>query len=227
MTLQEQLREDLKAAMRAGEAQKRDVIRFLESAVKNVAIEKRKPVTELSDEEVLEVVRRSVKQRKDSIAQYTAGGREDLASTEQEEVVILQAYLPQGLDESVIRELVAQSLAESGVTEMKDFGRAMGAAMKLVAGRAEGRIFAKSALDSSLFPPQWDELRYLSQNPDVAGAVRAGRGRRRRSGQARAGVAYPRHASAGVRASHDRSGNTRRATHVARPWWNSGVQQPT
>ncbi len=149
MTLQEQLREDLKAAMRAGEAQKRDVIRFLESAVKNVAIEKRKPVTELSDEEVLEVVRRSVKQRKDSIAQFVAGGREDLAAKEQEEIVILQAYLPQSLDESVVRELVLQSLAESGVTDMSGFGKAMGAAVKLVAGRAEGDVI-KRVLEEEL-----------------------------------------------------------------------------
>jgi uncharacterized protein YqeY len=149
MTLQEQLREDLKAAMRAGETKKRDVIRFLESAVKNVAIEKRKPVTELTDEEVQEVIKRSVKQRKDSIEQFIAGGREDLATKEREEVEILQAYLPQMLDESVVRELVAQALAESGVTDMSGFGKAMGAAVKLVAGRADGTV-VKHLLEEEL-----------------------------------------------------------------------------
>ncbi len=149
MTLQEQLREDLKQAMRSGETKKRDVIRFLESAVKNVAIDKRKAVIELTDEEVMDVIRRSVKQRKDSIAQYEAGGRADLVASEQEELVILQAYLPQSLDESVVRGLVAQALAESGITEMKDFGKAMGAAMKLVAGRAEGDV-VKHLLEEAL-----------------------------------------------------------------------------
>ena len=149
MTLQEQLREDLKQAMRSGETKKRDVIRFLESAVKNVAIDKRKAVIELTDEEVMDVIRRSVKQRTDSIAQYEAGGRADLVASEQEELVILQAYLPQSLDESVVRGLVAQALAESGITEMKDFGKAMGAAMKLVAGRAEGDV-VKHLLEEAL-----------------------------------------------------------------------------
>ena len=140
MTLQERLREDLKQAMRSGETKRRDVIRFLESAIKNVAIDKRKAVAELTDDEVMEVIRRSVKQRKDSISQYEAGGRADLAATEQEELAILQVYLPQVLDESVVRELVAEAVAGSGATGMQDFGRAMGVAMKLVAGRAEGDV---------------------------------------------------------------------------------------
>jgi uncharacterized protein YqeY len=140
MTLQEQLREDLKQAMRSGETLRRDVIRFLESALKNVAIDKRKPVTELTEEEVLEVVRRSVKQRRDSIDQYTAGGRADLAEKELLEVEILQTYLPQMLEESVVRALVEQAVAESGATDMKDFGRAMGAAVRLVAGRSDGAL---------------------------------------------------------------------------------------
>ncbi|MEI8103588.1 MAG: GatB/YqeY domain-containing protein [Candidatus Moraniibacteriota bacterium] len=149
MTLQEQLREDLKQAMKSGETQKRDVIRFLESAVKNVAIDKRKPATDLTDEEVQEVIKRSVKQRKDSIEQYTTGNRLDLAGKEQEEVEILQAYLPQMMEESAVQKLVEQSLAESGVTEMKDFGKAMGAAMKLVAGRADGTV-VKRLLEEAL-----------------------------------------------------------------------------
>lgn len=149
MTLQERLRDDLKQAMKNGDVQKRDVIRFLESAVKNVAIEKRKPVVELTDNEVLEVIKRSVKQRKDSIEQYTAGNRPDLASREQEEVEILQAYLPEMMEESAVQKLVEQSLVESGVTEMKDFGKAMGVAMKLVAGRADGTV-VKRLLEETL-----------------------------------------------------------------------------
>lgn len=149
MTLQEQLRDDLKQAMKDGEVQRRDVIRFLESAIKNVAIEKRKSVTELTDEEVQEVIKRSVKQRKDSIEQYIAGNRPDLAGKEQEEMEILQAYLPQMMEESAVQKLVEQSLAESGVTEMKDFGKAMGAAMKLVAGRADGTV-VKRLLEEAL-----------------------------------------------------------------------------
>lgn len=143
MLLYEQLREDLKGAMRAGDAFKRDVIRFLESAVKNTAIEKRKPVTEMTDAEVQEVIKRSIKQRKDSIAQYEAGGRPELAEKEQREVDVLQAYLPEAMSEEAVRELVKQALAESGVTDMSGFGKAMGAAMKLVSGRAEGDVVKK------------------------------------------------------------------------------------
>lgn len=132
------LNEGLKTAMKSGDAERRDVIRLLQSALKNAAIEWRKPAADLSDEEVQGVVRRLVKQRKDSIEQYRAGGREDLVENETKEMVILSEFLPAEMPEVELRQLVAESLAETGIVSRKDMGKAMGAAMKKVAGRASG-----------------------------------------------------------------------------------------
>ena len=125
---------DMKGAMRSGDTLRRDVLRFLVSALKNEALEKRKPLQELSDDEAIAVVRRSVKQRKDSIEQYQSGGREELAEKEQKEKEILEAYLPALLDESVIRAAVGQALRETGATSPRDLGKVMGVAMKLASG---------------------------------------------------------------------------------------------
>lgn len=124
----------MKGAMRSGDTLRRDVLRFLVSALKNEALEKRKPLQELSDDEAIAVVRRSVKQRKDSIEQYQSGGREELAEKEQKEKEILEAYLPALLDESVIRAAVGQALRETGATSPRDLGKVMGVAMKLASG---------------------------------------------------------------------------------------------
>lgn len=125
---------DMKGAMRSGDTLRRDVLRFLVSALKNEALEKRKPLQELSDDEAIAVVRRSVKQRKDSIEQYQSGGREELAEKEQKEKEILEAYLPALPDESVIRAAVEQALRETGATSPRDLGKVMGVAMKLASG---------------------------------------------------------------------------------------------
>lgn len=125
---------DMKGAMRSGDTLRRDVLRFLVSALKNEALEKRKPLQELSDDEAIAVVRRSVKQRKDSIEQYRSGGREELAEKEQKEKEILEAYLPALPDESVIRAAVEQALRETGATSPRDLGKVMGVAMKLASG---------------------------------------------------------------------------------------------
>ncbi len=138
MPLYAQLRDDLKAAMKAGDAFRRDVIRFLESALKNAAIEKRKPVYELTDQEVHEIVRRGIKQRRDSIEQYRSGGRPELAEKEEAEVAVLEGYLPAALPDAELETLVRAALVAGGFTSKADFGKAMGAAMKEVAGRAEG-----------------------------------------------------------------------------------------
>lgn len=124
----------MKGAMRSGDTLRRDVLRFLVSALKNEALEKRKPLQELSDDEAIAVVRRSVKQRKDSIEQYQSGGREELAEKEQKEKEILEAYLPALPDESVIRAAVEQALRETGATSPRDLGKVMGVAMKLASG---------------------------------------------------------------------------------------------
>lgn len=138
MALFQGLSDDLKQAMKAGDVFKRDTLRLLQSAVKNVAIEKRKAASELSDTEVEEVIKRLVKQRKDSIAQYQAGNRADLAEKEEAELKFLSTYLPESLPEAELRALVASALTEAGITTKDKMGQAMGVAMKKVAGRAGG-----------------------------------------------------------------------------------------
>lgn len=132
------LTEQLKAAMKQGETKRRDVIRFLQSALKNAALDARVPVTELSDDAVHAVIRRLVKQRKDGIAQYEAGGRKDLVENETEEMAILMEFLPAEMPEGEVRELVSAALLECRAVSRKDLGKAMGAAMRKVDGRASG-----------------------------------------------------------------------------------------
>ncbi len=143
MTLQEQIRADLKEAMRAGETVRRDVLRMLESAAKNVAIDKKMEREVLDDSVVLEAIRRAVKQRKDSIDQFEQGGRGDLAEQEKEELAILAAYLPASLTEDVIREKASAVIAEYGAHTPADFGKIMGKAMQAMNGQAEGDVVKK------------------------------------------------------------------------------------
>ncbi|OGI21350.1 MAG: hypothetical protein A2808_01650 [Candidatus Moranbacteria bacterium RIFCSPHIGHO2_01_FULL_55_24] len=138
MALYGTLTAELKDAMKAGNAEKRDTLRMLQSAVKNLAIEKRVSPEELSDADVESVIKRLVKQRKDSIEQYRAGGREDLAAKEEAELSLLSAYLPEALPEAELTALVEAALKEGGFTEKSQIGQAMGAAMQKVAGRASG-----------------------------------------------------------------------------------------
>jgi uncharacterized protein YqeY len=110
----------------------------VQSAVKNVAIDKRQAPGELADEEVQEILKRLVKQRKDSITQYEAGGRADLAEGEQKEIDVIAAYLPAEMGDEELQDLVEAALAEAGMTSKQDMGKAMGAVMQKVAGRASG-----------------------------------------------------------------------------------------
>ncbi len=148
MTLQEQVRSDMKDAMRAGDTAKRDVLRMLESAAKNVAIDKKLDRETLDDSVVLEAVRRAVKQRKDSIEQFELGGRADLAEQEKIELTILAAYLPASLSEEVVRERVAKVLSEAGVVSPSDFGKIMGKAMQAMEGQADGDMVKKIVQES-------------------------------------------------------------------------------
>ncbi len=138
MSLFQTIGDQLKEAMKSGDTARRDTLRLLQSAVKNAAIDKRKPAAEFSDEEIVEVIRRMVKQRKDSIEQYRAGGREDLAAQEQAELELLSGYLPASMPEAELRAIVEETIKETGATSKGDMGKVMGAAMKKVTGRATG-----------------------------------------------------------------------------------------
>jgi len=138
MALYQSIGEHLKESMKAGDVFRRDTLRLLQSAIKNVAIEKRKDPSELSDTEIEDVVKRLVKQRRDSMEQYRAGNREDLASQEEKESELLSQYLPAAMPEEELNVLVTEVLAECGIVSRSQMGQAMGMVMKKVAGRASG-----------------------------------------------------------------------------------------
>lgn len=139
MSLSEQLLADMKSAMRAGEAGKRrlETIRFLRSAIKNAEIDKRAPLT---DEEILGLVQKQVKQLRDSAEEFERGNRPDLVAKAREELEILAGYLPQQMTEEEIRELTRTVIQEVGATEPKDMGKVMGPLMARTKGRADGKL---------------------------------------------------------------------------------------
>lgn len=145
MGLKQKIFEDMKQAMREGDAAKRDALRMLDSMIKNVEIEKMKRETGLSDEETQEVIARAIKQRKDSAAQYETGGRADLAEKEKQEIEILSAYMPEQLSEEAVREAVKSIIAQTGAVSKAEIGKVMGAAMAKIKGQADGNLVKKIA----------------------------------------------------------------------------------
>lgn len=141
--LKQKILDDLKSAMQSGNAEKRDILRMLTSAIKDEEIKKKKRDEGLSDEEVIEVVGRSIKQRKDSIEEYQKGGREDLADQEKKELEVLNEYLPEQLGEEEIRKEIKSIIAETGASSRSDFGRVMGVAMNKLKGKTSGDIVKK------------------------------------------------------------------------------------
>lgn len=131
---------ELKAAMKSGDTAKRDTLRFLQSALKNAAIESRQSLDSLDDAAVQAVVKRMAKQREESIAQYRAGGRSDLAAKEEAELVLLSAYLPKLLSREETEVLVTQTLATLGTVGPQDMGRVMQAVMHSGAGTLDGKL---------------------------------------------------------------------------------------
>lgn len=132
MSLKERLTEDMKAAMRAGEKDRLGVIRLINAAIKQREVDER---IQLDDAQVLAVLEKLVKQRKDSVTQYEAAGREDLAAVERAEIVVIQAYLPAQLSDAEVADIVAAAAAEVGAAGPKDMGKVIGAAKAKVAGR--------------------------------------------------------------------------------------------
>ena len=137
MTLQERLVEEMKDAMRTGQAEKLSVIRMVRASLKNREIErgKGKPLT---DADVIEVILSGIKQRRDAIEQFGKGGRADLVAKEEHEVVILQTFLPPPLSDDELAALVREAAAEVVAAGPKDMGKVMKAVLPRVAGRAEG-----------------------------------------------------------------------------------------
>ena len=140
MALKEQLDADLKAAMRDKDALKLSVVRMLKSAVKYREIEIMKP---LDDAGVLGVIASEIKRRRDSVEQYRAGNRADLADKEEAEIAILQAYLPQQLTPDELRAKVDAAIAKVGAQGPKDMGAVMKALLPEVQGKAEGKLVSE------------------------------------------------------------------------------------
>lgn len=138
-----QLQEQLKQAMLAKEEVKKSVLRMLLSAINYYEIQKGGAGYEASEEDVMTVIQREVKQRKDSIEQYTAGDRKDLADKEIEELKLLEAYLPEQMGEEEITKLVDEAIAQTGATSAADMGKVMVALMPKTKGKADGSAVSK------------------------------------------------------------------------------------
>jgi len=147
MSLIEQLKEQQKAAMRAKEKVRLGAIRMLLAAIKQQEVDSRKT---LSDDEILSVIVKMCKQRKDSISQFQDAGRDDLAEKESQELAVLEEFLPQPLTEDEVDALITQAIADSGAASVQDMGKVMGILKPQVQGRADmgaisGKVRAKLA----------------------------------------------------------------------------------
>ncbi len=136
--LREQLRSDLRDAMRAKDAPRRNTIRMLEAAIKNAEIEKRG--AELAEADILAILQRQVKQRNESIEQFLRGGREDLAATERAEIEIIEAYLPRQLSREEVTARAQAVIEQAGATGPGDRGKVMGMLMRELRGEADGSV---------------------------------------------------------------------------------------
>ena len=136
MSLKEQLKEDLKTAMRDKEVVKRDSIRAINTMIKQIEVDERR---ELDDEEVIKLIQRGIKQREEAITQYKAAGRDDLVQKEQEQVDVFMLYLPKQLTDEELELGMKEIIAETSATSMKDMGKVMGMATKKFAGVADGK----------------------------------------------------------------------------------------
>jgi hypothetical protein len=139
MELKAQLKTDLAAAMREGDTHKRDTLRLLLAAIKQIEVDEQ---TTLDDEAVQSVLSRQAKQRRESIADAEKAGRNQLAAQEKEELEIIEAYLPQMMGEDEVRLIAGEVIAEVGASSIKDMGRVMGQLMPRLQGKADGRVIS-------------------------------------------------------------------------------------
>jgi len=139
MTIQEQIKENMKTAMKAKDSVAVTTLRSLMAAFMNeVVATGGTPQTPATDDVAMTVIKRAVKQRKDAIAQFTDGGRADLAESEQAELAVLEAYLPEMMSVDAIREIAESKKSELGIDDKSKMGMLVGAVMKETAGQADG-----------------------------------------------------------------------------------------
>ena len=142
MPLADQLVNDLKDAMRAGDTRRRDVIRFLRAAIKNASIERGR---ELTDDEILGLVRYQIKQRRDSVDLFRKGNRADLADEEEAQIALLEPYLPAQMDDAELQSIVQRVASELQVNGPRDMSKLMPALLAATGGRADGRRLSEAA----------------------------------------------------------------------------------
>jgi hypothetical protein len=136
--LEDKIMNDYKQAMKEKNALKVSVLNFLRAQLKNLAIDKKQD--KLPDTDVVVIIKKQIKQRQDSIAQFEKGGRNDLADKEKAELEILKTYLPEEMSEEEIGRIVEESIRECGASSMKDMGDVMKKVMSKVAGRADNKL---------------------------------------------------------------------------------------
>ena len=134
MTLKQRISDDLKAAMRGGDTGRRDAMRLLLAALKQREVDGRK---DLSDADIVSIIERMIKQRREAIAQFEKGGRQDLAEKERFEIGVLEAYMPQMLPQAELEGAVAEAIAAAGAKGPSDMGKVMGLLKSKLAGRAD------------------------------------------------------------------------------------------
>lgn len=140
MSLKARITEDMKNAMRAKDAARLGAIRLLQAVIKQREVDER---IELNDAQVVEAIEKMLKQRRDSISQYEAAGRQDLADVEKFEVAVLQEYLPAALTETELNEILAKAMVDTAASGIKDMGKVMAAVRPQVLGRADmGKVSA-------------------------------------------------------------------------------------
>ncbi len=140
MSMKDQITADMKTAMRSGEKERLGVIRLILAAIKQREVDER---IEMSDEQILAILEKMVKQRRDSVSQFEAASRFDLSEIEAAEIVVIQHYLPTPLSEAEIDAIVGQAISESGASGAKDMGKVVGLVKSKVAGRADmGKVSA-------------------------------------------------------------------------------------
>ena len=140
MTLKEKFMEEMKSAMREKNDMKKNVVTLVRSAIKQVEVDNR---IELDDEGVLEIIAKEVKKRKDALPEYEKSGRTDAIAALKAEIDYLMTYLPEQLSEEEIKEIVIQTIAETGAAGMKDMGKVMTAVIAKTKGRADGKIISQ------------------------------------------------------------------------------------
>ena len=135
MNLKEQIKADIKDAMRAKDTARRNTLRNLSAAIKQIEVDERR---ELKDADVEAILMKYAKQREDAKEQFAAGGRDDLVAKEEAELVLVRSYLPEPLTDEELTEILKQIITDTGATSMKEMGRVMGAAKSAVGSRADG-----------------------------------------------------------------------------------------